>query len=170
MKSKSAVLQRSELKFDFRKAFWGMTKSDVKYSEVIPPNSEGENYVTYKERVMGLEAIVGFHFNDGQLVQAGYAFRESFEDEADYIKSYQKVKETLALIYGQPEVDEDLGEKMSICDKQSCTCDHSDNKDTIMFISEWLTERTIIRLILMGDNNGCDFGVLHIPRNCDAPV
>ena len=169
MKSKSAVLKRRELEFDFRNASWGMTKSDVKYSEEIPPYSEGENYVTYRERVMGLDAIVGFHFNDGYLVQAGYAFRESCGDEADYIEEYEKVKGMLACIYGQPHVDEDLGEKMSLCDRQ-CSRDDSDDKDTIMFLSEWITGRSIIRLILMRGNDSCDFGVLHISRNCDDLV
>ncbi|MEQ9619799.1 MAG: hypothetical protein RIG61_11600 [Deltaproteobacteria bacterium] len=170
MKSKSAVLKRRELDFDFRNASWGMTKSDVKYSEGIQPHSESENYVTYREKVMGLDAVIGFHFNDGYLVRAGYAFREFRGDEADYIEEYEKVKGMLTSVYGEPEVDENLREKTSLCDSQTPSCDDLDDRDTIMLLSQWLTGRSIVRLILMGCNEGCDFGVLYITRDHDDSV
>ncbi len=163
MKSKSAVLISSGFDFDFRNAYWGMTKSEVKYSEATRPNTEGEGYITYKETVMGLDAIVGFHFLDGSLVEAGYAFREPQQDEIVYLREYDKVKRILTHAYGEPRFDEETGGTAP----ESCERVEGDDalgSDTLMFLSEWLTGRSIIRLILMGDGADCDFGVLHRSR------
>ena len=56
---------------DFRGASWGMSKEEVKLSEGLAPLNEGEGFISYRERVMGLDAVVAFHFLDGSLVEAG---------------------------------------------------------------------------------------------------
>lgn len=163
MKSKSAVLSDCGLEFDFRNAYWGMTKSEVKYSEIASPNSEGESYITYRENVMDMDAIVGFHFLNGSLVEAGYAFREQEGDECRYLREYDKVKHHLTRVYGEPRFDENMSEGVSLCG-EACGHDAAASADTLLFLSEWLTGRSIIRLILMGEGGTYDFGLLHRSR------
>lgn len=157
MNLRTALLARSIAEFDFRNAWWGMSKWEVKHSEDALPQSEGEGYLTYRENVMGLDTVVGFHFLEGSLVEAGYAFREPFQTEHGYVKEYEKVKNILTGEYGEPKIDEDLG-------IAARPAGHLKDDDTLMYLSEWLTGRSIIRLILMGGENGYEFGVLHRSR------
>ena len=156
MKLISLVLKENSPEFDFRNICWGMTKEEVKTAEMHSPNSEGKDYITYREWVMDMDTIVGFHFHDGLLVEAGYAFREDYENADEYIKRYEKAKSILDDVYGRPSIDKDL------------ICKSKDKRDaesnSVMFLTEWLTERSIIRLILMGQGGDCDFGLLHKSR------
>lgn len=148
---------------DFRSASWGMSKTDVMYSEGLVPQSEGEGYVTYRERVMNLDAVVGYHFLDDSLVEAGYAFRESLGSEHVYIREYGKVKGILTGSYGKPAIDEDsCGECVGFC----VWCSAEDDREACspVYLSEWMTLRSVIRLVLVGEGGGYDFGVLHRSR------
>jgi hypothetical protein len=148
---------------DFRGASWGMSKTEVKCSEGIVPHSEGEGYITYRERVMGLDAVVGFHFMGDSLVEAGYAFREPIGDESVYLCEYEKVKGIITRSYGLPSFDEDACDDGCECYIQ-CDMVPGAGRDSLVYLSEWLTLRSIIRLILMGEEGGFDFGVLHRSR------
>jgi hypothetical protein len=149
----SSTLEGSPLQFDFRNIDWGMTKEEVKTTETGSPNSEGEDYITYRDNVMGLDAIVGYHFSNDSLVEAGYAFRDKYESVDVYIKQYENIKEALDNIHGQAPIDKDL----------DCKTEHTPGKDgnSVMLLSEWLTQRSVIRLVLMGQGGDCDFGLLH---------
>ncbi len=145
---------------DFRGVCWGMSKEWVIYSEGHEPFNEGDGYVTYLERVMGLDAVLGYHFSNGALVEAGYAFRGPLGDERVYIREYAKVKGILTCSYGRPTIDEDA------CLKCSGDCVDVGNVESlnqcpIVYLSEWTTERSVIRLLLMGEGEGFDFGLLH---------
>jgi hypothetical protein len=102
-----AIPRFSDTGGDFRGTSWGMSKDEVRCSEGLFPLSEGEGYITYRECVMGLDALVGYHFLQGSLVEAGYAFREHLGAERVYIREYSKVKDMLTGSYGKPSVDED---------------------------------------------------------------
>lgn len=154
---------------DFRGASWGMSKTEVKCSEGLVPHSEGEGYITYRERVMDLDAVLGFHFADDTLVEAGYAFREPMGDEKFYLCKYEKMKGIITSSCGRPSFDED------VCGS-GCECSlHRDappgvGRDSLMYLSEWITGRSIIRLILAGEEGSYDFGVLHRSREHEALI
>jgi len=154
MKSKNAQAEETLPEYDFRSSCWGMSKWDVRYSEDVSPQSEGEGYITYRKEVMGLDTIVGFHFLEGSLVEAGYAFREQLQTEHNYRSAYERVRDILRDTYGEPSIDGELAE---IC------CDYS-NYDSLAYLSEWLTSRSIIRLVLIGGDEGYEFGVVHRSR------
>ncbi len=158
LKTASAGVMTPE--FDFRSSSWGMSKRDVRYSEDISPQSEGDGYITYRKEVMGLDTIVGFHFLEGSLVEAGYAFRESFQTEHMYRSEYERVKDILTVKYGEPSVEGDLAD--ICCD--GLGCEDSECDDSFAYLSEWLTSRSIIRLVLIGGDEGFEFGVLHRSR------
>jgi hypothetical protein len=150
---RSSTVEGSPPQFDFRNISWGMTKEEVKTTETGPPNSEGKDYITYRDSVMGLDAIVGFHFYNNSLVEAGYAFRDKYESVDVYIKQYENIKDALNDIYGQAPIDKDF----------ECKTEHTPENDgnSVMLLSELLTQRSVIRLVLMGQGGDCDFGLLH---------
>ncbi|MGH7892672.1 MAG: hypothetical protein ACREN0_10410 [Thermodesulfobacteriota bacterium] len=57
-----AIPRFSDTGGDFRGTSWGMSKEEIRCSEGLFPLSEGEGYITYRECVMGLDALVGYHF------------------------------------------------------------------------------------------------------------
>ena len=159
MVSNNTALLDSRLDYDFRGALWGMSREDVKDSELSTPSSESATHLSYHDRVLELDTVVGYHFIDGSLVEAGYAFREIYGEEGLYIEQYGKFKEHLCRIYGNPLLDEDIN---TYC--QSGDGEEDQELESLMYLAEWLTERSIIRMILMGDEQRCDFGLLHRSR------
>jgi hypothetical protein len=160
---KHAVSALTHDRCDFRGASWGMSKTEVKYTEGLVPNSEGEGYITYNERVMDLDAVVAFHFVGDNLVEAGYAFREPIGDERLYRYEYEKVKGIITCSYGRPSFDEEACDDECEC-YMDCDARPDEASDPLIYLSEWQTGRSIIRLILMGEGGGFDFGVLHSSR------
>lgn len=163
-----AIPRSSDTGGDFRGASWGMTKEEVRFSEGLFPLSEGEGYITYGERVMGLDAFVGYHFLKGALVEAGYAFRGFPGGGQAYIREYAKVKDILADSYGKPSVDEDTcgecgGSRARCCAGGCGAC-------SLVYLSEWTTPRSVIRLVLMGEGRRFDFGLLHRSREYDRLI
>jgi hypothetical protein len=145
---------------DFRGASWGMSKEEVKFSEGLDPLNEGEGFISYRERVMGLDAVVGFHFLRGSLVEAGYAFREPLGGEHAYIREYRNLKGVLTGSYGQPSYDEgSCGECGGCCVR--CPGEECAETCPLVYLCEWTTPRSVIRLVLMGEGKGFDFGLLH---------
>ena len=164
MKLKHVFSGLADAGSDFRSASWGMSKKEVRRSEGFPPLGEGEGYITYRERVMGLDAVVGFHFREDSLVEAGYAFREALGGESVYITEYGKVKGILSRSYGEPAIDEGICAACGMCGRV-CQCgDAAWSGQSLVFLSEWMTGRSVIRLVLMGEGGGFDFGVLHRSR------
>jgi hypothetical protein len=112
---------------------------------------------------MGLDAVVAFHFLEGSLVEAGYAFSERLGGERAYVREYRKLKGMLTDSYGQPSYDEgaygECGRYCDRCSERECagTC-------SLVYLCEWTTPRSVIRLVLMGEGRGFDFGLLHRSR------
>jgi hypothetical protein len=164
-----AVSEFSDAGGDFRGACWGMSKDEVKRWEGLVPLSEGEGYITYWERVMGLDSVVGYHFRDGLLVEAGYAFREQLGGGRAYIREYSKVKGLLKGSYGEPVLDEgSYGGCGGLCVR--CSGEECGDDGTLVYLSEWMTGRSVIRLVLMGGESGHDFGLLHRSREHEMRV
>lgn len=86
-----------------------MTKEEVKTTETGQPNSEGEDYITDRDTVMGLDAIFGYNFSNDSLVEAGYAFRDKYESVDAYISQYENIKGALDDVYGRAAIDKDHG-------------------------------------------------------------
>ena len=155
------------LDFDFRNTLWGMTRSDVKISEKDYPVSENETHITYIDKYMDLDAIVGFHFEGDSLIEAGYAFREYYTESKDYLKKYQKIESMLTNIYGEPITKDDI----CSCSEQNVHCTGSCQGNGVNFyLVQWITSRSIIRLMLVCDESSTEFGVLHISRDQDTAL
>ena len=161
MRSKLAKSQTNVSSSDFRKTTWGMSRSEVKLAESRYPVSENETHITYNGRFMKLEATVGFHFINDSLIEAGYAFPEVLTDPESYIHKYDKVRLELSCRYGLPIIDKEIGVS---CENDSCCMQPSPTADNKIFIAEWKTPRSIIRLLLVSDKLSTEFGILHISR------
>jgi hypothetical protein len=159
MITKSSAAQSEVSNYDFRTTFWGMTRNGVRHSESSMPESESPSHLAYKDRVLELHTIVGYHFIDNSLVEAGYAFREHYDCERLYVEQYGKLKDHLSVIYGNPILDEDINTFFSNSGEEDIQ-----ELESLMLLTEWLTDRSIIRMILMGDTDRCEFGVLHRSR------
>ncbi len=159
MNMKNSAVLHEVSDCDFRSTYWGMTRDGVKHSEPCKPENESPLHLSYKDTVLELETVVGYHFIDNSLVEAGYAFSEQYDSEGLYIEQYGKLKDYLSGIYGLPMLDEDIN---TFC-ANSCGEDEQE-LESLMLLTEWLTERSIIRMILMGDTQRCEFGVLHRSR------
>ncbi|MGB2691420.1 MAG: hypothetical protein WBC96_02890 [Thermodesulfobacteriota bacterium] len=161
MRSNFAEAQSEAIPYDFRKTTWGMSRSEVKLAESRYLLSENKTHITYTDQFMKLEATIGYHFINDSLVEAGYAFREVCLDLESYILKYEEVKLKLSQSYGFPIIDREVGIS---CEKDSCCMQPRANVDSKMFIAEWKTARSIIRLLLVSDKVSTEFGVLHISR------
>ncbi len=159
MNTKNTAILHEVPDCDFRSTFWGMSIEGVKHSEPSKPESESPSHLSYKDTVLELDTVVGYHFIDNSLVEAGYAFREQYEREGLYIEQYGKLKDYLSAIYGSPMLDEDIN---TFC--PDAGGEGEQEPESLMLLTEWLTDRSIIRMILMGDVQRCEFGVLHRSR------
>ncbi len=71
----------------------------------------------------------------------------------------------LARIYGQPVIDKDISRQ---CENGGCPVKSDSEADSHMFIVEWITSRSTIRLILVSEKSSSEFGVLHLSREHDS--
>lgn len=150
MSSRFHISNANVTSYDFRETIWGMSRSEVKIAETHYPLSENETHITYRDQYMNLETIVGFHFINDSLVEGGYVFNEILADPKSNRLNFKKVKVKLSSSYGVPVVD----------------C--AEKEESNMCITEWKTQRSIIRLLFVSDKLSTEFGVIHIDRKYEA--
>ena len=121
---------------------WGMTKDQVRQLETGEAQEEvkdGLPYVSYAERIVGLEATMTYGFDlDGRLFQIEYRITP---DQSDREGSHRKVQEMLIGEYGRPNI-QIVGPTTRRM--------------------EWEREDTTIRLSF--DSSGSSFFLLHFNR------
>lgn len=154
----------TEIEFDFRDTYWGMDKDSVLGGQDSLLQSEGPGFVTYQDNFMGMDAILCYQFSDEKLVEAGYAFYGKYSEESEYKKKYEKIKSEIISGYGEPGVDKDL---LGGCEVECRDCCDAalTNGETMMFLTEWRSERTIVRLLLMGRPDSCEFGLVYMSND-----
>ena len=164
-----AIPRFSDAGGDFRGTSWGMSKEDVRCSEGLFPLSEGEGYITYRECVMGLDAVVGYHFLErlarggGLRVQGTPRCRARIhtrilegEGHAHGILRGAVIRR--GRVRGMRRF---LRPVLRGGVPEACP---------LIYLSEWTTLRSVIRLVLMGEGSGFDFGLLHRSREHDRLI
>lgn len=154
----------AESEYDFRNTFWGMDKASIMQTQGEGTKSKGPGYLTYEDRFMDMDAIVCFQFAEDELIEAGYAFRENMKDERQYLEKYDEIRSHITSRFGEPSIDVDILESYG-GDGASGVRSGDHVEDTMMYLVEWRTERTIIRLILMGRPESCEFGLLYMSND-----
>ncbi|KAA3607652.1 MAG: hypothetical protein D8M57_10440 [Candidatus Scalindua sp. AMX11] len=99
--------------FDFRKTTWGMTKKEVKASELnglqsvrnIDANYTSilaDEVIIYVQKVAEMDVQTSYFFLNNSLVGSEYSFRKEYETKEAYVEAYDKLRGILARKYGPP--------------------------------------------------------------------
>lgn len=141
---------QSDNKFNFRKTYWGMSKSDVKKSEkgVIVKD---DNILAYNANIAGIDSIIAYIFIENKLVRAKYIFVKNYEDKNNYISNFQTLKKIITNKYNTPIDDE------SYWNNDMYKSNHDDWGTAIAlghhgYYSSWKSNATDIKLTLSGSN------------------
>jgi len=149
------ISQETTHKYDYRNSRWGMKKDEVLSTEKNKPidSRPHKQYivVTYTGEVAGLKADYGYFFLDDILVRGGYVLREKHSNNNEYINDYNKLKEILTRKYGSPIKSDSYWYKDLYKDRPQ-DYGMAVSMGHLAFQSDWETDRTLIRLTLMGDN------------------
>ena len=137
--------------FDFRKLKWGATREDVKKAEEATFIDEAADMLIYRDvKVAGLNASLGYVFENGKLVQGSYSFAEKHSNNNLYINDYDKVKKALTEKYGEGEEVWSWNDDLFKGDEDNYGLAISAGH--LKIITMWVTEKTRIMLSLHGDN------------------
>lgn len=141
---------------DFRGARWGMSREQVKKTEESPVVFEGwsdtddATILYYKEKVFGFATFITYLFKDEKLVHARYSFEPG--DGDDYLSDFESIIEALIEKYDEP-----INVVMEWSD--STYIEDEENWITALRLGHlrrsgtWETKRTVIQLLLYGENN-----------------
>jgi hypothetical protein len=152
---------------DFRNTRWGMSPAQVKLTENGKPVSETELppyelAITYKGKYEGLDAEIGYMFSKDKLVLGGYAVTNKYEDPAQYIRDYQKLKGVLSTEYGAPARDDKVwspGEKEGETTAEAYGKAVTEGK--LVMQTAWTAPETQVFLTLEGGNVNTILSVLY---------
>ena len=152
---------------DFRNTRWGMTPAQVKLTEDSSPVSETELppydlAITYKGKYEGLDAEIGYLFSDNKLVLGGYAVTVKYDDPAQYVKDYNRIKGVLTAEFGAPVRDDKSwspGEKEGEATPEAYGKAVTEGK--LILQSAWSSPETQVFLTLEGGNVNTILSVLY---------
>lgn len=141
---------RAGEKRHFRNARWGMNQAQVVRLEGSPnhrENSGGLDIFQYPQKVLDMDCMIGYVFADNKLAKAKYSFIAKFEDNNQYIREYEKIRDILVQKYGKPEAEMTLWrDKMYQDDRPSWGLALSQGH--CEFNSQWQDSETAIQLRL----------------------
>ncbi len=148
---------KSELKLSNIR--WGITLDEVKFSETGTPYEEKDNLILYKDQFEDIDSTLGYIFEDGKLVKAGYLFYENYEQPDKYIEDYERVKGVLIDNLGAPVLDEVKWTDEEQIDQADPT-GKAVCEGEIIYRSQWVSEDSVVTMHLEGANNKCRQGVI----------
>jgi len=160
-----AAYSADEGTHDFRKTRWGMSPAQVKVTEVGTLTGEGplppyDLAISYKGEFEGSDAEIGYMFDADKLVLAGYAFTERHEDNALYLKDYEKIKTALTKKYGPPAQDTEIWtDETKKVEKKEYGNAVADG--ALVLQSSWSDPRTYVFLTLKGNGGSATLTALY---------
>lgn len=148
-------------RFDFRNTHWGMSQEKVKASEATPPGDVRPEVITYSGEFEGRPAIVGYLFDDGKLVRAGYLMTESYDTPEAYVENFNSLRDYYTQAYGRPSYDalswkEGASQAMGPGKFPEAAC-----KGDLQYLAGWGTHGSMVRLKLQGAGGKCELGVMY---------
>ena len=87
---------------DFRKANWGMTKSEVKATEALKVVEEDSEYILYETTLAHNDVYVIYVFTNGKLTRSKYVLNEVHLNAQDFIADFENFERLLTQKYGEP--------------------------------------------------------------------
>ena len=89
----------------FRKAFWGDSKRQIREKETAEFVREDDGSLTYKTEVGGVPVGLGYTFVNDKLVSAGYLGSQHYRNAADSLDDFGIWKKLLTNRLGEPIED-----------------------------------------------------------------
>ena len=147
----SIVVLSNDIKYDFRKTNWGMSKEQVKATEDKKPDFEYDTSLVYKVKIGGDDYYCIYTFLEDKLYNSGYVFFGKHSNDNLYIDDYKGLKKTLTEKYGKPLTDR------TTWDDDLFKNDRSEwglaiSIGDLSYGATWETSTTYITLRLNGDN------------------
>lgn len=99
------ILFAEEVKYDFRKTKWGMSKEQVKATENKKPDFEDNTKLSYEVTISEKDFECAYLFLEDKLYGSGYLFFGEHTNKNLYIDDYEELKEILTKEYGKPKID-----------------------------------------------------------------
>jgi len=142
-------------KRDFRKANWGMPRNKVKWTEADDPIGENDSDIIYSRQFAGMDALMGYVFEEDKLVKAKYMFQQQHSDLNDYITDYNNLKKALEKKYGKAKMEKALWSN-GLYMKIPAEWGKALSLGYLTYLSYWNTKNTQISLLLKGENSKID--------------
>ena len=148
----SIVALSNDVKYDFRKTNWGMSKEQVRATEDKEPDFKDDNGLGYDIKINGDDYYCSYSFLEDKLYNGGYASTEIHTNENLYIDDYEELKETLIKKYGKPKSDLGTFWKNDLYKDDKSQWGFAISIGDLVYGARWETPTTIITLMLRGDN------------------
>lgn len=148
---------------DFRNAKWGDLSQQVKNSESSDFVYEENEFMVYKGKVANLESLIYYNFVNDTLYQGLYLINEKHTNSNEYIYDFEALKSLLIEKYGEPKHDETIW-KSNLYKDDVNHYGLAVSSGHLMYVANWQTELTDIKLILNGDNFECKLTIFYNSR------
>jgi hypothetical protein len=147
-------------KGDFRNAYWGMTKDQVRQVETLPPataaqrmaDSSGDNVLCYKGgQIADFSTYFEYGFEGDTLIKAVYDFTVGHDNDNDWFDDFDKIKQVIDEAYWPADYDEITWIKDTYKDDQA-NWGYAIRIGDADKTAQWYGDRTSISLELFGQN------------------
>ena len=162
----SIVVLSSDVKYDFRKTNWGMSKEQVKAIEEKKPGGESDTCIAYEVEIDAKDFICLYEFLENKLFFSGYNCKEEHINYNLYIDDYEDLKEILTKKYGKPIKDGETWGLLSEWELKAYeqNLGNSIGAGFLTYFAFWETPTTRIELILDGDNYEINLRIRYISK------
>jgi len=146
------ILSAEEVKYDFRKTNWGMSKEQVKAIEDKKPAFEDDAMLGYTVKIDGENFMCVYNFLEDKLYNTGYGPTKEHTNKNLYIDDYEELKEILTKKYGKPKSDLGTFWKNDLFKDDKSKWGMAISVGHLVYGVQWETPTTKITLKLSGDN------------------
>ncbi|MBE3128663.1 MAG: hypothetical protein IMZ60_03175 [Actinobacteria bacterium] len=150
----SIVGLSNDVKYDFRKTNWGMSKEQVKATEDKEPDWEDDAELSYKVTISGKSGKdfpCNYYFSADKLYSSAYGLGGRHTNNNLYIDDYEELKEILTKEYGKPKTDKVIWKRDVFKDDKSYWGTAVVGGD-LSCSAQWETPTTEINLKLFGED------------------
>ncbi|PKP61313.1 hypothetical protein CVT91_03460 [Candidatus Atribacteria bacterium HGW-Atribacteria-1] len=151
----SIVGLSNDVKYDFRKTNWGMSKEQVKATEDKKADYEDNFQLSYDEVTIsgksGKDFPCNYYFSADKLYSSAYGLGGRHTNNNLYIDDYEELKEILTKEYGKPKTDKVIWKRDVFKDDKSYWGTAVVGGD-LSCSAQWETPTTEINLKLFGED------------------
>jgi hypothetical protein len=162
----SIVVLSNDVKYDFRRTNWGMSKEQVRATEDKNPSGESDTVLAYDVKIDAKDFICLYQFLENKLFFSGYNCKEEHINYNLYIDDYEDLKEILIKKYGKPTKDKKMWDDLSEWELEAYkqNLGNSISAGFLIYFASWETLTTRIELILDGDNYEINLRIRYISK------